>query len=239
VRLTQASYASVLDAMHEIGWQMVDGIVLDLGVSSMQLDTRERGFAFQHEAPLDMRFDPGSGLTAAQVINTSSEEELEQMLHQYGEERQAKRIARMIMEARPIATTTQLAEVVKRAYRGRIRIHPATRTFQAVRITVNDELSTLENGLPRALQALRPGGRLAVISFHSLEDRIVKNFARQHSKAQVNPPYEQIYEVERNADLQEVNRKPIVPTEGEIRGNPRARSAKLRIVEKIGAQSQP
>jgi 16S rRNA (cytosine1402-N4)-methyltransferase len=237
--LTQASYTSLPDVMRQFGWQIADGIVLDLGVSSMQLDRSERGFSFQYDGPLDMRFDSGSGLPASHLVNTASEAELTDVLQQYGEEPHAKRIAKMIVEARPITTTTQLAAIAKRAYRQHVRIHPATRTFQALRIAVNDELSTLEHGLPKAIEVLRPGGRLAVISFHSLEDRIVKQFIRSRTRDQLNPPYERIYEVEHRADLKEISPKPLVPTEQEIRRNPRARSAKLRVVEKLRAEPQP
>jgi len=233
VELAQASYDSLPDAMQKIGWELVDGILLDLGVSSMQLDTPERGFSIQYEAPLDMRFDPGFGLTAAQLINSLPEADLTEILFKYGEEPRAKSIAKMIVQARPIETTTQLAEIAKQAYPGHSRVHPATRTFQALRIAVNDELAALEDVLPKAASALRPGGRLAVISFHSLEDRIVKDFIRQESKDNVNPPYEQLYEVERKAVLKEINRKPITPDEDAVRNNPRARSAKLRVAEKI------
>jgi 16S rRNA (cytosine1402-N4)-methyltransferase len=233
VELAQASYDSLPEAMHNIGWELVDGILLDLGVSSMQLDTPERGFSIQYEAPLDMRFDPGFGLTAAQLINSLPEADLAEILFKYGEEPRAKSIAKMIIEARPIETTTQLAEIAKRAYPGHSRVHPATRTFQALRIAVNDELAALEDVLPKAASALRPGGRLAVISFHSLEDRIVKDFIRRESKDKVNPPYEQLYAVERKAVLKEINRKPITPDEEAVRNNPRARSAKLRVAEKI------
>ena len=233
VELAQASYDSLPEAMHNIGWELVDGILLDLGVSSMQLDTPERGFSIQNEAPLDMRFDPGFGLTAAQLINSMPEADLAEILFKYGEEPRAKSIAKMIVEARPIETTTQLAEIAKRAYPGHSRVHPATRTFQALRIAVNDELAALEDVLPKAASALRPGGRLAVISFHSLEDRIVKDFIRQESKDKVNPPYEQLYVVERKAVLKEINRKPITPEEEAVRNNPRARSAKLRVAEKL------
>lgn len=239
VTLTQASYASLPEIALRMGWRRVDGIVLDLGVSSMQLDRNERGFSFQAEAPLDMRFDPASGQPAAQFVNDASEAELIEMLREYGEEPHARKIARLIIAARPITTTTQLADVVKRAYRGRTHIHPATRTFQALRIHVNRELETLERGLPAAADALGPGGRLAVISFHSLEDRRVKQFMRQRSKDQLNPPYEQLYPVERRADLREITRKPIVATEAEIRRNPRARSAKLRVAEKIAEGARP
>jgi len=233
VALSRASYDNMLDAMHKCGWRTVDGIVLDLGVSSMQLDTAGRGFSFQSEAPLDMRFDPDSGMTAAELVNTAEEAELAEMLFRFGEEPRARRIAQLIVKARPITTTTELAGIVKRAYRERSRVHPATRTFQALRIAVNDELACLARALPSALEALRPGGRLAVISFHSLEDRIVKQYFREQSKDQVNPPYTRVYEFERKASLKEVSRKPIVPGEAEVRTNPRARSARLRVAEKV------
>ncbi len=233
VILAQASYLSMLEKMQSLGWDAVDGIVIDLGVSSMQLDTPKRGFSFQADAPLDMRFNPDLGLTAAQLINTTPEADLANLLFKYGEEPRSRKIAKMIVQARPITTTQQLAEIVKKAYPGHSRVHPATRTFQAIRIAVNDELSALEQTLPRAMQALRPGGRLAVISFHSLEDRIVKDFFRNQSKDQINPPYEKIYEVERKATLKENNRKPITPIKEEIVSNPRARSAKLRVAEKL------
>ena len=232
--LEQASYTALLQVMQRLGWQTVDGIVLDLGVSSMQLDEPMRGFSFQQEAPLDMRFDPGQGVSAADLVNTASDGELEDILFRYGEEPRARSIARNIVQARPIATTTQLAEIVKKAYPGHSRIHPATRTFQALRIAVNEELSRLQEVLPMALKALEQGGRLAVISFHSLEDRIVKDFFREQSRDLINPPYERIYEVERKATLREINRKPIMPNAEEIAQNPRARSAKLRVAEKSG-----
>ena len=233
VILVQASYDSLLDVIRDIGWESVDGIVLDLGVSSMQLDTPERGFSFQSEAPLDMRFQPDFGLTAEQLINSTPESDLADLLFKYGEEPRARRIAKMIIQAAPIRTTTQLAEIVRRAYPEHSRVHPATRTFQALRIAVNNELAVLENALPRAIEALHAGGRLAVISFHSLEDRIVKEFFRRNSKDQINPPYERIYEVERHALLKEIQRKPLTADEAQIRDNPRSRSAKLRVAEKL------
>ena len=233
VILAQASYLSLLETMQQLGWDTVDGIVLDLGVSSMQLDTPERGFSFQTEAPLDMRFNREVGLSAAQLINTTPEGDLADLLFEYGEEPRAKRIAKMIVQERPVMTTLQLAGIVKKVYPGYSRIHPATRTFQAIRIWVNDELSVLKQALPRIVQALRPGGRLAIISFHSLEDRIVKEFLRQESKDWINPPYEKIYEVERSATLREITRRPITPGADEIQSNPRARSAKLRVAEKL------
>ena len=233
VVLTQASYLSLSESMRQLGWETVDGIVIDLGVSSMQLDTPERGFSFQVDAPLDMRFNSETGLTAAQYVNITPEADLADLLFKYGEEPRARRIAKMIVQARPVRTTLQLAELAKKAYPGHSRIHPATRIFQAIRIAVNDELTVLEQALPRAMQALRPGGRLAVISFHSLEDRIVKDFFRRESKDWINPPYEKIYEIERHATLKEITRKPITPSADEISNNPRARSAKLRVAERV------
>ena len=232
-RLAQASYDLLTDVLAAIGWDGVHGIVLDLGVSSMQLDAAERGFSFTREAPLDMRFDPATGVPAADLVNGASEAELAELLFRYGEEPRAKRIARAIVQARPVSTTTRLAEVVRQAYPGYSRMHPATRTFQALRIAVNDELARLERALPHALRALHSGGRLAVISFHSLEDRIVKEFFRREGRDQINPPYEPIFEVERKAVLREIARKPITPAAAEINANPRARSAKLRIAEKL------
>ena len=232
VELAQASYVALPDELRRIGWEAVDGILLDLGVSSMQLDQPLRGFSFLHEAPLDMRFDPAHGMSAADLLNSATEAEIADILFRYGEEPRARRIARSIVRGRPVATTAQLAEIVKSAYPGHSRMHPATRTFQALRIAVNDELGSLEQALPRAVQALRPGGRLAVISFHSLEDRIVKDYFRAESSDRVNPPYEQVYEVERRATLRVINRKPITPGPQEVQGNPRARSAKLRVAEK-------
>jgi len=232
--LVQASYTSLSAQLAQLGWQAVDGIVLDLGVSSMQFDTPERGFSFMNDAPLDMRFGPTALHSAADLVNEYSEQELADLIYQYGEERDSRKIARAIVRARPLHTTRQLVAVIEAVSPRRgDRIHPATRTFQALRIAVNEELASVEEVLPQALAGLKSGGRLAVISFHSLEDRIVKDFFREQSKDLVNPPYEQIYEEERKATLKEVNRKPITPGEDEIKSNPRARSAKLRIAEKM------
>jgi 16S rRNA (cytosine1402-N4)-methyltransferase len=233
VHLAQASYTDLPEMLKQIGWDLIDGMALDLGVSSMQLDQPSRGFSFQADSPLDMRFDPTSGPGAADLINSASESELAEILFKYGEEPRAKKIARDIVKARPLTTTFQLAEIARRAYPGHSRVHPATRTFQAIRIAVNDELAAVAEALPKAVASLSSGGRLAVISFHSLEDRIVKDFFREQSRDLINPPYEQIYAVERKAVLKEINRKPIVASEDEINSNPRARSAKLRVVEKI------
>jgi 16S rRNA (cytosine1402-N4)-methyltransferase len=233
VTLTQASYASMLDAMHAIGWSSVEGIVLDLGLSSMQLEAPERGFSFQHEAPLDMRFDPGASLTAGELVNEARESELADLLFQYGEEPKARRIASMIVHSRPVKTTTQLAEIARRAYPRHMRLHPATRTFQALRIAVNDELTTLQAALPRALTALRVGGRLAVIAFHSLEDRIVKAFIRNQIGQETDVRSRPFPVKESLPELRPVNRKAIRATATEIQENPRARSARLRVIERL------
>jgi len=234
IHLVQASYVSLSAQLAQLKWDAVDGILLDLGASSMQFDTPERGFSFQHDAPLDMRFGPSMAQTAADLVNKLSERELADLLYKYGEERDSRKIARAIIKARPLHTTRELVAVIESVSPRRgDRVHPATRTFQALRIAVNEELASIEEVLPQAIAALRSMGRLAVISFHSLEDRIVKNFFREQSKNLVNSPYERIYEEERKATLKEVNRKPIMPSDEEIKNNPRARSAKLRIAEKL------
>jgi 16S rRNA (cytosine1402-N4)-methyltransferase len=239
--LIQASYTTLFSQLQRLGWSAVDGILLDFGVSSMQLDNPERGFSFQHEAPLDMRFDPTSDLTAAVLVNETPESELANILFRYGEERQARKIARAIVQARPLATTTELARVVAQAVgvksgRGRQgRIDPATLTFQALRIAANRELETVEAVLPAAVESLKPGGRMALISFHSLEDRIVKQFLRRESQDCVCPPRVPFCTCGHKATLREITRRPIQPGEEEINRNPRARSARLRVAEKLGS----
>jgi 16S rRNA (cytosine1402-N4)-methyltransferase len=234
IHLAQASYKTLSTQLKNLGWDSVDGIVLDLGASSMQFDTAERGFSFQNDAPLDMRFGPHATQTAADIVNKYSERELADLIYEYGEDRDSRKIARAIVNKRPLHTTRELVAAIEAVSPRRgDRVHPATKTFQALRIAVNEELSSIESVLPQAVAGLRSGGRLAVISFHSLEDRIVKDFFREQSKELVNPPYEQLYQVERQAIIKEVNRKPILPSEEETKDNPRARSAKLRIAEKI------
>ena len=231
--LVQASYIHLLDAMQDIGWKEVNGIVIDLGLSSMQLDTPERGFSFRLEGPLDMRFDPERGISAADLVNQSSEKDLADLIWQYGEEKQSRRIAHAIVAARPVNTTNRLAEIIASAVKGkRGKTHPATRTFQALRIAVNQELKSVETFLPRAVEALAPGGRLAVISFHSLEDRIVKQYFMQESKDCLCPPEQPICTCNHKAILERVTRHSIVADEREMAENPRARSARLRVVEK-------
>ncbi|OQY36156.1 MAG: 16S rRNA (cytosine(1402)-N(4))-methyltransferase [Anaerolineaceae bacterium 4572_5.1] len=232
--LVQDSYITMEQHINNLGWDAVDGILLDLGLSSMQLDTPARGFSFREDAPLDMRFDPSASLTAADLVNELPENELANIIYNYGEEKYSRKIARAIVAARPIHTTQELASLVSKML-GRFgsRIHPATRTFQALRIAVNQELAAIETVLPIALGVLKPGGRLAVISFHSLEDRIVKQFFRYESRNCICPPELPICVCDHQAQLREIVRRPIRPEESEIKRNPRARSACLRVAEKL------
>ena len=217
----------------------VDGVLLDLGVSSLQLDTADRGFSFTCPGPLDMRMNRNQSLSAAQVVNQSSAGELADILTHFGEERWAQRIAHRLVQARkiqPISTTHQLAENVRQAIpkkSARARIHPATRTFQALRIYVNDELKNLRTGIDCAISALKPGGRISVISFHSLEDRIVKERFRDLSRTCICPPQIPICVCHHTPSLQIITKRPITPKPDEVCQNPRSRSAKLRVALKI------
>ena len=234
IHLVQASHITLSEQLTLLKWDSVDGIVLDLGASSMQFDNAERGFSFMQDGPLDMRFGINAKMTAEEIINTFDEKELADIIFRYGEDRESRKIAKAIVMNRPLHTTRQLVAVIEKASPRRgDKLHPATQTFQALRIVVNDELYAVEKTLPQAVASLKSGGRCAVISFHSLEDRIVKEYFREQSKELINPPYEKIYQEERKAVVKLVNKKPIVPTDEEIKENPRARSAKLRIVEKI------
>lgn len=231
--LMQESYITILECLQRLGWPSVQGVVIDLGVSSMQIDTPERGFSFLTDGPLDMRFGPTQKRTAADLINTLPEAELARIFWEYGEEPLARRMARAILAARPLSTTLQLAAVLEQAAGGRRgRIHPATRAFQALRIAVNEELSAVEQVLPRAVQALAPGGRLAIISFHSLEDRLVKQYFRRESRDCICPPDQPVCTCNHTAVIRELTRHPITAAEEEIAVNPRSRSAKLRVAEK-------
>jgi 16S rRNA (cytosine1402-N4)-methyltransferase len=233
--LRQASYTTLPEQLQDLGWRQVDGILLDFGVSSMQLDAAERGFSFQADAPLDMRFDPGQELSAAHLVNELPEAELADLIYRYGEERQSRQIARAIVSSRPLETTRQLAAVIARAagrQRSGQRIHPATRTFQALRIQVNRELEAVESVLPLAAAALAPGGRLAVIAFHSLEDRLVKEFFRRESRDCLCPPRQPLCTCGHRASLVEVTHRPLQASAQEIDRNPRSRSARLRVAEK-------
>ncbi len=236
VSFFHGSYLRMGEAMRQLGWDSADAILLDLGLSSLQLDDRRRGFAFRFDAPLDMRFDRTSPTTASYLVNELPAVELADLFFKYGEERYARRIARAIVERRPIASTLQLAQAVTDALpapaRRATKTHPATRVFQALRIAVNRELDAVEQVIPTAVNLLRPGGRLAIISFHSLEDRIVKRGFRELSTTRLAPPGMASIE-EKRAQVKLVNRKPIVPSAAEIQANPRSRSAKLRVVEKL------
>lgn len=235
VHLFHANFDRLAEIAQAQGLPKAEGILLDLGVSSMQFDQPERGFSFQAEGPLDMRMDASAGPTAADLVNSLPEEELANLIYQYGEERHSRRIARAIVRARPIHSTAELAQLVVRASGAsrseRTKIHPATRTFQALRIAVNDELGALERTLPQALECLKPGGRLAVISFHSLEDRIVKNYFKQESQDCICPPEQPVCTCRHKATIDIITKKPITASMVEIDANPRARSAKLRVVE--------
>jgi len=234
VTLVNGNFVNLEAICRRYHFHPVDGILFDLGVSSLQLDTAERGFSFHLDAPLNMRFDPGQGLTASDIVNSFSEQELAKLIEKYGEEHHSRRIARYIVQNRPIATTVELARLVEQALGGkRAKIHPATRTFMALRIAVNSELQNLELALKQTINLLRPGGRLTVISYHSLEDRIVKQFMRDAASSCLCPPGTVICRCGHTPTLQLISRKVIKPTSLEIESNPRSRSAKLRIAERL------
>jgi len=239
VRLLHGDFAGVAEQLNSIGVTALDGFILDLGVSSHQLDTRERGFSFQQDAPLDMRMDSSSGETAADLVNELPEAELERIFSEYGEERWAKRIASFIVKERtelPITTTFRLVDIIKGAVpkaKWDERIHPATRTFQALRIAVNTELESLEQGMRAALDLLKPGGRGVIISFHSLEDRIVKHIFREYAEGCTCPRQLPICVCGNLPRVKILTNRPVSATEAETDENPRARSAKLRAVEKL------
>ncbi|WIG59852.1 MAG: 16S rRNA (cytosine(1402)-N(4))-methyltransferase [Ktedonobacterales bacterium] len=236
--LRQGNFAEMARLAAEAEFAPVDGVLLDLGLSSDQLADRERGFSFASAAPLDMRFDTARGVSAADLVNTLEAEELADILWRYGDERRSRAIARRIVEARarqPIRRTDELAGLAASVVHGRPGgIHPATRTFQALRIAVNDELASLEAALPAALDLLRPRGRLAVISFHSLEDRIVKQFFQAEEKGCICPPEYPVCMCGRSPRLRILTRHPVTASEAEMAANPRARSAKLRAAERLG-----
>jgi 16S rRNA (cytosine1402-N4)-methyltransferase len=216
-----------------LGFLQADGILMDLGLSSRQLEDAARGFSFTHEGPLDMRLDPSKGRSAADLVNTLPAEQLADLLWRYGEERHSRRIARAIVSARPVTRTEQLAELVAHTVGRREKIHPATRTFQALRVAVNEELAALEEALPQARDLLQAGGRLAVISFHSLEDRLVKRFYRREAAHCICPPELPVCSCQHQPTLVEITRKPVRPSDKEVARNPRSRSAKLRVAERL------
>ena len=241
VVIARGEFADIAPICDEHGFRPVDGILFDLGVSSMQLDMPGRGFSFMRDEPLDMRMDPEGGMTAADIVNSYDEARLAALIWEYGEERNSRRIARAIVARRPLHTTASLANLVEGVARhapggrGTERIHPATRTFQALRIAVNGEIEQIERALVDAEGLLGPGGRIAVISFHSLEDRAVKTFFRDRARDCICPPRQPVCTCDHRATLREISRKVTRPTDDEVALNPRARSARLRVAENIKA----
>lgn len=232
--LMHASFVEMAQCAHNLGWEIADGILLDLGVSSQQLEQGERGFSFARAGPLDMRFDQSSGRKAAEIVNQWPQNEIAEVLSDLGEESQSNKIARAVVQARPIDGTLELARIVaeqKNEKKG--RRHAATKTFQALRMAVNSELDNLKAVLPIALDLLAPGGRLAVIAFHSLEDRMVKQLFRRESRDCLCAPEQIVCACRHRAKIREVMRRPIKPTADELARNPRSRSARLRIAEKL------
>lgn len=239
IHLLHGDFAGVAGQLNSLGITALDGFILDLGVSSHQLDTRERGFSFQQDAPLDMRMDTSNGETATDLVNELPEQELERIISEYGEERWAKRIASFIVKERAeslITTTFRLVDIIKGAVpkaKWDERIHPATRTFQALRIAVNSELESLERGMRAALDLLKPGGRGVIISFHSLEDRIVKHIFREYAEGCTCPRQLPVCACGKKPRVKVLTSRPVTATQAETDNNPRARSAKLRAVEKL------
>jgi 16S rRNA (cytosine1402-N4)-methyltransferase len=228
-----ASYAEMNKLAGNYGFTDVEGVLLDLGLSSRQLADASRGFSFLREGPLDMRFDSSLEASAADLINDLTKEELATIFRKYGEVTRSERIARAIVENRPLHTTVELAELIKAEIGQRGRIHPATQVFQALRIAVNNELAELESGIDAAINVLEPGGRLAIISFHSLEDRIVKHTFRDLSKDCICPPEQPVCNCNVRAKVRLVTRRAIKAAAAEVSANPRSRSARLRVIEKI------
>lgn len=234
--LVHGDFGDVARIAREAGFEEVHAVLFDLGISSTQLDDPERGFSFRADGPLDMRMDPTAPVTAERLVNQLTERELAELIRRLGEERWASRIAQFIVRRRPLRTTRQLAEAVEAAIPRAAwprDIHPATRTFQALRMSVNDELGSLERGLSGALQILTPGGRMAAISFHSLEDGMVKAFFNAESKDCLCPPQQPVCTCAHRASLRVLTRKPVRPSEEEVAANPRSRSARLRAAERI------
>jgi 16S rRNA (cytosine1402-N4)-methyltransferase len=239
VLLVNDNFVNLQDISVKYDFFPVHGILFDLGLSSLQLDTEERGFSFQRDDPLDMRFNPAQKLTAADVVNTYSETEIAYILKTYGEESFCRQIARLIVQKRPIRTTAELARITEQATGGRRgKIHPATRTFQALRIEVNHELDNLESGLRQAINLLGFGGRAAIISYHSLEDRIVKHFMQRESRDCICPPEIPVCKCGHKATIKLITRRIIIPSAAEIELNPRSRSARLRCVERLIAPNE-
>ncbi|MFO7916732.1 MAG: 16S rRNA (cytosine(1402)-N(4))-methyltransferase RsmH [Anaerolineae bacterium] len=226
-------YADLARIARDHGFDAVDGILFDLGVSSLQLEDPTRGFSFQQDGPLDMRMGSRVDLTAEEIVNTWPEEEIARVIYEFGEERHSRRIARAICAERPLRSTRELADLVAHVVGRRGRIHPATRTFQALRIAVNEELASLKAALPQAVDLLRPGGRLATIAFHSLEDRIIKRFFVRESKDCICPPRLPQCVCDHEATIKRLTKGVVWPSEEEVEANPRSRSGRLRVVERL------
>jgi 16S rRNA (cytosine1402-N4)-methyltransferase len=237
VACVQGNFRDVDSICRQRGFAPVNGILFDLGLSTHQLASESRGFSFQIDAPLDMRFGPAVGATAAELVNETSEEELANLIWRFGEERQSRRIARAIVHGRPLRTTADLAKAVEQAVGRRpgSQIHPATKTFQALRIAVNQELASLAEALPWAHGLLGFGSRLVVISYHSLEDRIVKQYIQRETRDCVCPPGQPVCTCGHKATLRAVSRGAVLPSQEEIANNPRSRSARLRVAERLAA----
>ncbi|EOD01254.1 16S rRNA (cytosine(1402)-N(4))-methyltransferase RsmH [Caldisalinibacter kiritimatiensis] len=239
VTIVHNNFRNIKDVLNEVGIDKVDGVLLDLGVSSHQLDVAERGFSYKHDAPLDMRMDTTQSLKAWNIVNEYDEEQLYRIIKEYGEEKWASRIAKFIIEERKINqinTTGELVEVIKKAIPKGARkggSHPAKRTFQAIRIEVNKELDILEDTIKDICDVLNPNGRVCIITFHSLEDRIVKRTFKELNKDCICPPDLPVCQCNKKRELKIITRKPIIPSEEEIEKNPRSRSAKLRVGEKV------
>ena len=232
--LHSGNYSAIADLASRMEFEEPDGVLMDLGMSSLHLESSGRGFSLQRDEPLDMRYDPEASLTAADIANSFNIVDLARVISQYGEEPGARSIARAMAQSRPLRTTRELADLVTRVKgRRRGRIHPATRTFQALRIAVNDELENLRAGLQKSIDLLKPGGRLAVISYHSLEDRIVKETMAREAKKCICPPGMAVCECGHVATLKVISRKIITPSPQEVSRNPRSRSARMRVAQRL------
>ena len=233
--LVRGSYRELKRLAERNGFMPADGVLFDLGLSSLQVESGTRGFSFLRPGPLDMRFDSSQELMAHHIVNGYGEEELANLIYRFGEERQSRRIARAIVRSRPIEDTAELAEVVRRSMgrQPRRHTHPATRTFQAIRMETNAELETIEQGVRGAIEVLRPGGRLALISYHSLEDRLVKRLLARESASCICPPGASACACGHQPTVRPINRRVIRPSRAEVETNPRSRSAKLRAAERI------
>jgi 16S rRNA (cytosine1402-N4)-methyltransferase len=234
--VVQGRFSRLRELAAAAGFNRADIVLFDFGISSAQLDSPDRGFSFRADGPLDMRMDPTAELTAARIVNQFDEKEVERILREYGEERWARRIAQFVVARRPLRSTRDLTAAVEAAIPRKAwprDIHVATRSFQGLRIAVNDELVEIEEGLKAALEILNPGGRMATISFHSLEDRLVKSFFNVESKDCICPPQQPVCTCGHRATLRIVTRRPVRPSDEEVGANPRARSARLRVAQRL------